>query len=418
MKKLPAKPIVKRASRDRSSLLEFVDLCGAAAWSGRVAEIGGRVAKGARAGRALQTHHAVELTVARLLRDSGAATPAASPTAMEQALAELARACVRIADGLTPTGRARLRARLVASLTGRHSLVPLFHLLRTAELQASRGFAVGHAWLEEGAPFDLLLSRDGAHAELSCETVSAEDGRGLHRSAWFNLVDGIDPDLQNWLSHHPGRYLLKMTLPQGLREASGASDDGGLAPLAELQRRICDMLSRQSRTDQDGAAVLRLDPLSLAGAQASELGLMDNLRHQFGPEAQLAVTRSGNGMLVMAARAGRENDIGAAVRRRMQQATPQRFSGTRPGILAMFVDDADRGEWRALRDGLQLEGETRQFLTRPEAAGLVAVTAASRTELFGVTGADAAADGELRFRNQAHPAAKSGALSPAIRSSF
>jgi hypothetical protein len=123
-------------------------------------------------------------------------------------------------------------------------------------------------------------------------------------------------------------------------------------------------------------------------------------------------------MLVMAARAGEENAVAPAVRRRMEQVTPRRFSGDLPGILAMFVDGADRAEWRTLRDGLQLEGETRQFLTQRDAVGLVAVTAASRVELFGGGAPDGAVDGELRFRNQAHPAAKSGALGPAIRSSF
>jgi hypothetical protein len=46
---------------------------------------------------------------------------------------------------------------------------------------------------------------------------------------------------------------------------------------------------------------------------------------------------------------------------------------------------------------------------------VIAVTCASRFELFGT--ADAAEEGELRFRNPAHPAAKAAALGPAILSS-
>jgi hypothetical protein len=395
----------------QSAPAAFVALCGHA-WQPRIDAIHAAATAGPRMGRALQQLHAIELTLARLAR-SGA--PPASRA--EQAVVALAAALVRLHGQSSPAGQERLRALLAQGLEGTHCLVPLFHMVRTAEMQRSRGFMVHHAGLEDAAPFDLLLERDGGAAELACETVSAEDGRNLHRSAWFSLVDGIDPDLQSWLSAHPGRYLLKMTLPQGLRESPDGST-GGLEALSDLQRRIREMLSRQRRADFDEAAMLRLDPLLLAGAQASELGLMDTLRAQFGPEAQLAVTRSGAGMLVMAARASREDDIGAAARRRMAQASPARFTGTRPGILAMFLEDTDRQEWRALRDGLLLEGETRQFLTRPDAAHLVAVTAASRAELFGATGADAASDGELRFRNQAHPAAKSPALAPAIRSSF
>jgi len=120
---------------------------------------------------------------------------------------------------------------------------------------------------------------------------------------------------------------------------------------------------------------------------------------------------------VMAARAGRENEVAVAIRRRMAAIAPARLTGTRPGILAMFVEDTDRTEWRILRDKLELEGEARQFLTHPEARPVVAVTCTSRLELFGLPAPHAAPDGELRFRNPAHPAAKTPALAPAVASS-
>jgi hypothetical protein len=46
------------------------------------------------------------------------------------------------------------------------------------------------------------------------------------------------------------------------------------------------------------------------------------------------------------------------------------------------------------------------------------VTCSSRLELFGIPEPDGAADGELRFRNPAHPAAKQPALAPAVLSSM
>ena len=142
------------------------------------------------------------------------------------------------------------------------------------------------------------------------------------------------------------------------------------------------------------------------------------MRQEFGPEAQLSVVTDERGVFVVAARAGREDEIAAAIRRRLAVVAPSRLTGTRPGILAMFVDDVDRAEWRGLRERLELEGETRQFLTFPEARAVVAVTCTSRMELFGITGPDAAPDGELRFRNPAHPAARSAALAPAVISSL
>jgi hypothetical protein len=102
----------------------------------------------------------------------------------------------------------------------------------------------------------------------------------------------------------------------------------------------------------------------------------------------------------------------------MAAIAPARLTGTRPGILAMFIEDTDREEWRGLRERLELEGEARQFLTYPEARQVVAVTCASRLELFGIGEPDAVPGGEMRFRNPSHPAAKLPALSLAIQSSI
>ena len=278
-------------------------------------------------------------------------------------------------------------------------------------MHRARGFTVRFAGFEDAAPFDLLIERAGVEAEIACDTLSAEDGRGVHRGAWFRLMDRVDPELQTWLRAHPGRYLLKMTLPKGLR----SDTDGDL--LATLHRRITEMLATRRQSDGDEAAMLRLDPLMLAAAQADELGLMPRLRQEFGPEAHLSVTTAGGGIFVMAARAGQENEVACALRRRLDAIAPARLTGTRPGILAMFIEDTDRNEWRLLRERLELEGETRQFMTHPEARSVVAVTCSSRLELFGLPAPDAEPEGELRFRNPAHPAAKTEALAPAVLSS-
>ena len=396
---------------DAAALDAFVALAGVRAWSDRLRAIQAFTATGRRAGRALQQHHAIELTIDRLRRRQNR-----PPVQAERRLAALAVDAARLSDRLSRPGRERLRAVLRAALEADGTLVPAFHLLRTAALQRARGFEVGFAGLEDDAPFDLLLERDGIEAEVACDTISAEAGRDVHRGAWVRLADRIDPDLQTWLAAHPGRYILKMTLPLGLRGGLHQERAEGDS-LAALHDRIRGMLVQHRRADHDEAVVLRLDPLLLAGAQAGELGLVSSLRAQFGPEAHLSVTSAGQGVFVMAARAGRENEVAVAVRKRMAEIAPERLTGTRPGILAMFIEDTDRDEWRALRDRLELEGEARQFLTCAAAKTVVAVTCASRFEMFGLAGPDAVEGGELRFRNPAHAAAKAPALAPAVLSS-
>ncbi len=395
-----------------TSLEPLIRLIGGERWRQRLTEIRDLAAAGPRAGQAIRQRHSLELTIEKLRRPRNTAL---SPT--EALLARIALAIVPIADELTAVGRDRLIERLRAGLTGQNTMVPVFHLVRTALLQQSRDFDVAFTGLEQGTPNDLLLRRGGTEAEVACDVVTAEDGRGVHRGAWFRLADRIDPDLQTWLAAHPGRYLLKMTLPQGLRGGLHGSEPDS-EPLAALHQRITTMLQTHNRQDHDEAIVLRLDPLLLAGAQAEDTGLISSLRREFGPEAHLSVTTAGGGVFVMAARAGRENEVAIAIRRRLAAIAPERLTGERPGILAMFVEDTDRLEWRGLRERLELEGEARQFMTNKEARPVVAVTFASRLELFGLGEPDAAGDGEIRFRNPSHPAAGVAALAPAVLSSM
>lgn len=396
------------SSTPPASLADFIGLCGLGAWNERLGQL--RASGTSREGKSAQQFHAIEIVLDRLSRGRSN-RPLTLP---EQRIATIATDAVTVHQHLTPAGKTRMTDMLAQALTAGQCLVPAFHLFRTAALQRSREFEVAFAGFEDAAPFDLIIRRGTSEAEVACDVVSAEEGRGVHRGAWFRLVDRIDPELQTWLRAHPGRYLLKLTFPLGLKQPG--CDDTGLMP--ELHRRISVMLSEQRRADSDAALVLRLDPLMLAAAQADELGLMPRLREEFGPEAHLAVSTASGGIFVLAARAGQQNEIAAAVRRRMAAIVPTRLTGERPGILAMFIEDTDRLEWRLLREKLDLEGEARQFLTNPEARSVVAVTCCSRLELFGIGEKDAAQDGELRFRNQAHPAAKQLDLAPAVLSSM
>ena len=397
-------------SDDSAALKDFIGIAGRSAWDERICALRGAPGDATRERRNSLQLHAIEVVINRLSRGR----PNRKLTAAEERITGYATDAVRLHGQLSAGGRTRLQAGLASALTGANSFTGIFHLLRTAALQRSRQFDVEFAGFEEGAPFDLLIRRGGSEAEIACDVVSAEEGRGVHRGAWFRLVDRIDPELQTWLRAHPGRYLLKLTFPLGLK-LSGA-DDSDILP--ELHRRIGQMLSEQRRSDSDAAIVLRLDPLMLAAAQADEQGLMPRLREEFGPEAHLAVSAGANGLFVLAARAGQQNEVAVAVRRRMAAIVPARLTGTRPGILAMFIEDTDQLEWRLLREKLDLEGEARQFLTNPAAKGVVAVTCCSRLELFGIGVPDAAPDGEFRFRNQAHPAAKQVDLAPAVASSM
>jgi hypothetical protein len=403
--------IAKPPNLNTDGSTALVALIGLRRWLVRQAEIRDLAASGPRAGQAIRQRHGVELSLEKLRRQ-----PTSRASTADVLLGRIAAEIAGCAGRLTPRGRDRLVQLLRHGLTGQNTLIPAFHLIRSAMLHRSRGFTVAFSGLEHETPHDLLLWRNDAEAEVACDVVTAEEGRGVHRGAWFRLADLIDPDLQTWLAAHPGRYLLKMTLPLGLR--GGLHDcEPDTETLSRLHQRIRSMLETEVRQDHDEAIVLRLDPLLLAGAQAEDTGLISSLRREFGPEAHLSVTTGGKGVFVMAARAGQENEVAIAIRRRLAAIAPTRLTGERPGILSVFVEDTDRLEWRGLRERLELEGEARKFMTNIEARPVVAISFTSRLELFGVAEPDSAPGGELRFRNPGHPAARIEALAPAVMSS-
>jgi hypothetical protein len=375
----------------------FIALLGMSAWRERVQAIADRINRPTRTGRLLAGRFAAECALEKARRGQPLNTA-------ETALVSLATRIPALYESLTGAGKTRLNQGLEAATTGNETIFPLLHLVYTAGLQQARGFDVAFTGLNEAAPFDLLITRDGTAAEVACDTISAEDGHSVHHGAWTQLADRVDPDLQTWLAAHPGRYLLKMTLPQGLKAEEGN--------LPALQTRIKTMLSGARRADYDEAAMLRLDPLLLAGAQGGGAGILAKLRQEYGPEAHFAITQAGPSVFVMAARGGAENDVAVAVRRRLAAVAPARLSGARPGIIAMYIEDTTQLEWRILRERLLLEGETRHFLTFPEARPVVAVTCASRHEL------SREGEEDIRFRNPMHPAAKSAALAPAVLSTL
>ncbi|MBV9117915.1 MAG: hypothetical protein JOY63_11210, partial [Acetobacteraceae bacterium] len=160
---------------DREILSAFVDLAGPDLWLRRLAEIRRQAQVGPRAGKAILNRQIAAYTVERLRKG----LPVASEADLR--VVALVAEVVAAARALPTDGCARLREQLRTALTGASTLAPLLHVFHTAALQRARGFAVRFPGLEEAAPFDLLIARDGVEAEIVCEAVSAEEGRSLHR---------------------------------------------------------------------------------------------------------------------------------------------------------------------------------------------------------------------------------------------
>ena len=115
--------------------------------------------------------------------------------------------------------------------------------------------------LADAAPYDLLIARGQLEAEVACEVVSAEEGRLVQRGAWSHLADRVDADLRAWLVDLSRALSAEDDAAAGIGEQCAGGDAG----------RIRRLLETRGRRDHDAAAVLRLDPLALAGTRRGRL---------------------------------------------------------------------------------------------------------------------------------------------------
>ena len=120
---------------DLAVATKFATLAGTRAWRKRLAELTERAQGQTMTARAVQQRHAIELALGRF--GEGARVGLA-----ERRIAAIAEEAVQLAKRLPAPARARLQERLAEALSGEGTLVPLFHMLRTAALQRARGYEV------------------------------------------------------------------------------------------------------------------------------------------------------------------------------------------------------------------------------------------------------------------------------------
>ena len=257
----------------------------------------------------------------------------------------------------------RLRDEILAGLTGEATLVPLFHLLRTAACCADAASrCASTAWRRRP-----LRPAGGTRGRGDGGRLRNGLGRGGPKGEPWRLVDAGGP--------HPSRTAdlagrASRPLPAEDDPARGPRRAGPDRRTARAHQRAARGRAAAGRGQPGRAQARPADAGRRAAASDRPGGLPARLRAQFGPEAHLAVTTApgSNSVFVMAARASQENEVAAAVCRRLENAATDRLSGRHPGILAVFLEDLDRTEWRVLREKLELEGAVRRFLTTGGAA--------------------------------------------------
>lgn len=346
--------------------------------------------------RAIRRRYLLELAMEQLFRRLNKRGESRPLPEEYRVLASVAGAIAEIAEALPAKPRKELNARIAQGLTGEGSLVSVFHLAATAQRFVSLGFRVSFPDLAGKAPYDLLVEKGGQSAEVACVTVPADVGRAIHSGDWDQLVGQLDPALQSYVERRPGRYILKLSMPEGIAGSRGVT---------AIRDEVVRLLSDGTRVARSDTVVLKLDPLTLAPERLTEDNLHRRLETQFGHTANLAISIDGESVFVVAARSGKPDDIARGVLTQIADV-PRRFSGERPAMLFTLVDDLSPAEWVDLRDRMELEVAGRELLNRAENAPVHSVGFLSVPDLVTVDRPGFARHRSLWVVNPKHPQAR------------
>ncbi len=400
------KPLHEMRTRTpRGAMRRFMGVVGRRAWTARMRSLEAHIAGQPALRHVVQRRHLLEMAFDQLDRRVRRAGPDRPLPPQYAALAEIAGLVGDTAEALNAKGEKALKARLAAALEDGGALSAALHPFAVARRFLQLGFSVSFPDLEDKAPYDLLVEKDGTAAEVVCVAVASDAGRSVDSADWSRLVGEIDGAMQAYVDGRPGRYVLKLSLPEGL-----AGDTG----IADIRDAVVELLADNQRSARAESVVMKLDPLNLGSDPISQDDLHQVLRAQFGPAASLAIGMFGDSAFAIAGRSGKPDDIARGVLDQLVDV-PRRFGGDRPGLLFTLVDDVSAVEWTSLRDRMELEVAGRELLNRAENAPVHSVAFVSVADMVTEGPPGFARHRSLCVLNPKHPQARAAdlALCPA-----
>jgi len=201
---------------------------------------------------------------------------------------------------------------------------------------------------------EFVASAHDLELEIECKSKTRDAGRRVARPAFYRLADSITELLQERGLYGEVRVELADRMPVGNRWREEV--------LARLP-------SREGRGTVAGPGACQISWELFRGGKivVPESALRDTisaLRHE--PFAHLSVTGAGGpsgsrGPIVVIARSGKPDRILESIQRELLDAADQ-FSGTRPGVICMYLPEVESLE--AIKDSGVLEGVAHAAFNR------------------------------------------------------
>lgn len=301
---------------------------------------------------------------------------------------------VSIHDHLSPSGKARLKGMLLDGLKTDKGLLPLHHEITTGMHLMGRGYDVECHDLERGGGVDYIARKDGIEIEVECKMFTGDLGRKIHRRRCLNLYKTLFPIVQRVATSATRGIGIRITLPShltpNLRQHAGIAEtlSQGIVGGNKLTRteycevEVKDFLIAESPFTASHPRELKREDVE-ALAQKLFGNSNPNLMIYFSPKTKA----------VVAYVESRERDeVLKGMDRQLRESSKGQFTGTRPGILAVQLEDLSSDQMHNLAKSDSTEYEsatglqvmTSWLLSKPNRSHIHSVAYRSHgTLLFG-----------------------------------
>jgi hypothetical protein len=311
----------------------FLALGGEKLWAKRWRHLGEDFKRSPMLQKICSDYHWLELLLHDQSRSISAHGQLAPPLIVEDiAVLHFIAMLLEVHARLTPAGKARLEGRVRAALSAETGFAALYLEMDIAHRLFNAGCDVEFPDLEGTAQCDLLFSNARVSGEVECKSLSADAGRKIHRKDFYRLLQPLE------------QYLLRRA-QAGAREVLLVTLKDRLPSKTASQQRLRDAIERaasgaKSPIDGDFFSIQRQDfgPTLEAALSADRSAFYKACNDRFGENVHVAGPMSDQGCSVVVMRSLLGDDTSRPWLDAMEKAASQ-FSGTRPGFIAVQVND-------------------------------------------------------------------------------
>jgi|TARA_Y100000031_G_C8211109_1_gene381011 hypothetical protein len=378
----------------------FIGIIGQETWRRRIGELENTQAASPIFEKYVAEVHALELELAQLLKRKKVTGrfPKRSEVLELNRLLALIRMVVGVYTRLGEAGKRRVQGMLIDALKSDRGFNSLEHEMGIAAQLMRKGFDVEFVDIENSERFDFLARLRETEVEVECKTISYDLGRKVHRRDFNRLANKLWPSVKQFLQGAEHSHLITLTVDDRL----DASDDFFGALLSCVKTAL---ISGECHSHKLGVEVQvdTYEPSTLEPAIESHRNDLEDLleTHQF----HLFLCGNSTSVVAFVVRSKRPDQVLSYMYRQFKNAADQ-FTGSRPAILCVHIQDIEPHQWIELQKESGLQLMTHRYLDNPKRSHIHTVAYNSKGVLQKQTGYTSMIGPVFFVTNMNHP--KSG----------